>query len=136
MKFSTKSHYGLRAMVALARYYGEGPVALAEIANKENLSQGYLEQLVAALRRAGLVESIRGARGGYRLSAEPAQVTVGAVLRALEGPLVPVECISEDTGSAHCEREGLCSSRALWERMWESLSQVLDSTTLADLCAS
>lgn len=134
MKFSTRGHYGLRAMVALARAYGQGPVALGEIARSEELSLGYLEQLVAALRRAGLVEATRGTHGGYRLAAEPARVTVGEVLRALEGPVAPVECASEVLGPAVCGREGACPTRRLWERMRDSIVQVLDSTTLADLC--
>lgn len=134
MKFSTRGHYGLRAMVALAQAQGQGPLALAEIARAEGLSLGYLEQLMATLRRAGLVEATRGTHGGYRLAAEPDEVTVGDVLRALEGPVAPVECASEVLGPAVCEREGACPTRRLWERMRDSIVQVLDSTTLADLC--
>lgn len=133
MRFSTRAHYGLRAMVALAGHYHEGPVALAEIARAEGLSLGYLEHLAAALRKAGLVASTRGMRGGYRLTAEPSQVRVGDVLRALEGPLAPVECATEGIPSSHCEREESCPSRPLWERLRDSVSQVMDSTTLADL---
>ena len=134
MKFSTRGHYGLRAMVKLAQAYGEGPLALNDIAQAENLSEGYLEQLVAALRRAGLVKSKRGIRGGYQLTAQPSSITVGEVLRALEGPLAPVECASEVMAPGCCERETVCASRLVWQRMRDSIAQVLDSTTLADLC--
>ncbi|MBI2907582.1 MAG: Rrf2 family transcriptional regulator [Chloroflexi bacterium] len=134
MWFSSKGHYGLRAMVHLALAYGGGPVALAEIARKENLSADYLEQLFARLRQVGLVESTRGVRGGYRLSFEPASVTAGQVIRALEGPVAPMSCASEGCAEATCDREQHCGSRLLWQRMRDSIAHVLDSTTLAELC--
>ncbi|MBI4301097.1 MAG: Rrf2 family transcriptional regulator [Chloroflexi bacterium] len=134
MKFSSKGHYGLRAMTTLARTYGSGPVALADIAEAEQLSLGYLEQLVATLRRAGLVKGTRGVRGGYRLAAEPSSLTVGEILRVLEGPIVLAECASEIAEPGCCEREESCPSRQVWQRMRDTMVQVLDSTTLADLC--
>ena len=134
MKLSSKGHYGLRAMLALAKAYGSGPVALAQIAEAERLSTGYLEQLVAKLRRAGLVQSTRGMRGGYRLACQPASVTVGEVLRALEGPIAPLECASEVANPGCCQQELGCPSKQVWERMRDSIALVLDSTTLADLC--
>ncbi|MDO8491549.1 MAG: Rrf2 family transcriptional regulator [Dehalococcoidia bacterium] len=134
MKFSTRSHYGLRAMISLARSYDGGSVALSDVARAEGISLGYLEQLAASLRKAGLVSSQRGSHGGYRLVSAPAKVTVGEVLRALEGPLSLVECLSETGRSGSCQHETGCPSRVLWERMRDSLAQVLDSTTLADLC--
>ncbi len=87
-----------------------------------------------ALRRAGLITSVRGAKGGYRLSAEPSQVKVGQVIRALEGPLAPVECAAEVPSAHPCQRELSCLSKPLWERLRDSVSQVMDSVTLADLC--
>lgn len=134
MRFSSRGHYGLRAMVDLALAFGEGPVTLTEIAQKENLSVGYLEQLLARLREAGLVEGTRGVRGGYRLRSEPAAITVGDILRALDGPVAPVSCASEAQNETPCEREKSCASRLLWQRMRDSIAQVLDSTSLADLC--
>lgn len=134
MKVGTKGHYGVRAMVALARAYGAGPLPLSGIAAQEDLSPGYLEQLMMQLRRAGLVEGSRGAHGGYTLAHEPSQVTVGQVVRALEGPVVLVECASELLDPSCCEKEPNCPSRVVWQRMKESIAQVLDSTTLADLC--
>ena len=136
MKFSSRSHYGLRAMVALARSYPRGPVPLAEIARSEDISFGYLEQLLASLRRAGLVGSTRGVHGGYQLTAAPDRVTVGQVLRALEGPIAPAECASETGNHGYCHRETDCLSRVFWENLRDSIARVLDETTLADLCPS
>lgn len=134
MKFSSRAHYGLRVMVALAQAYGRGPIALTEIAKVEELSLGYLEQLVARLRRAGLVESTRGIRGGYQLAADPSQLTIGEILRALEGPIALVDCASEVPNPGYCHRENCCPSRLLWQRIRDTVAEVVDSTTLADLC--
>ena len=134
MKFSTKGHYGLRAVVNLAKVHGEGALTLTEIAKNEGLSLGYLEQIMATLRKAGLVESKRGAHGGYQLTNEPAFITVGDILRVLEGPIAPTQCASEVIGPGCCERELACPSRLVWQRMRDSIAHVLDSTTLADLC--
>lgn len=134
MRVSSRGHYGLRAMVELAKGYGQGPIALSEIAQSEQIPSAYLEQLIARLRRAGLVESTRGIHGGYRLALEPARVTVGKVLRVLEGPMVLIECLSETPEGECCDREADCASRQVWQRMRDSIAQVLDSTTLADLC--
>ena len=123
MRFSSRAHYGLRAMVELARAYETGPLALAEIARAEDLSLGYLEQLMARLRRVGLVEATRGARGGYRLIAHPSSITVGQVLRVLEGPVAPVECASEEAGCEPCEREAACSSRLIWRKIRDTLAK-------------
>src|SRR3954464_12911841 len=94
----------------------------------------YLEQLIGELRRAGLVEGVRGLHGGYRLTPRPAEITVGEVYRVLEGPIAPVECTAEDYLPHSCEREAGCLSRNVWERVRNSISAVLDSTTLEDLC--
>jgi Rrf2 family cysteine metabolism transcriptional repressor len=134
VKVSSRAHYGLRAMTELARAHGRGPIALSEVARAEHLSQGYLEQLMATLRRAGLVEGTRGASGGYRLARPPAQITVGQIYRALEGPIAPVECADDGYVPGSCDREPSCASRTIWRRVRDSIEQVLDSTTLADLC--
>ena len=133
LKFSSKSHYGLRAMIALARSYDAGPVPLAEIARVEDISLSYLEQLISCLRKAGLVESTRGAHGGYRLAAAPHQMTAGQVLRTLEGPIAPAECASEQAASSCCIREADCPSKILWKRVRDNIAQAIDTTTLADL---
>jgi len=123
-------------MVALACEYPRGPMSLAEIARSESIPVGYLEQIMARLRRAGLVESTRGLRGGYRLVAEPSRVTVGQVVRTLEGPIAPAECASEAGEAASCQREMACPSRVFWELLRDRISEVLDATTLADLCCA
>ena len=133
MKVSTRGHYGVQAMVALARAYGAGPLPLSGIAAQEGLSSGYLGQIMIQLRRAGLVEGSRGARGGYTLTHDPSQMTVGQVVRALEGPVDLAACASEEDASG-CGKESSCSSRVVWQKIKESIAHVLDSTTLADLC--
>ena len=134
MKFSAKEQYGLRAMVELAKRYGQGPVSLATVAQTQAISLAFLEQVVMPLRSAGLLISTRGANGGYALTHDPHSVTVAEVLRALEGDLVSFSCLS-NAADTPCRRgEGVCGARQVWERVQEKLTEALDSTTLADLC--
>ena len=133
MKVSTRAHYGLRAMTELAANYEQGLMPLSEIARSEQLPLAYLEQLIAELRRAGLVEGIRGVHGGYRLARQPDQITVGDIYRVLEGPIAPVDCTTEDYVSGSCVVEESCLSRSVWERVRASIESVLDSTSLQDL---
>lgn len=133
LQVSQRAHYGLRAMTELAKAYGHGPLSLAEIAEAEHLPVGYLEQLAMPLRRAGLIEGTRGAHGGYRLAKSPRDLTVGEVVRALEGEVAPVECLTIDYAAGACLREVDCMSRPVWQRLKDTIDQVLDSTTLADL---
>ena len=123
MKISTKGRYGLTIMMELATKFGDGPTSLKSIAEKHRLSEHYLEQLVAPLRNAGLVKSIRGAYGGYILSKAPEELTAGDVIRVLEGPISPVDFTEEDDPA----------KRDLWVRIRDSIANVLDSTTLSDL---
>jgi len=132
MKFSTKELYGLRAMAELARYYGEGPVSLAEVSRAEGLSLSYMEQVIPPLRRAGLVESRRGAYGGYSLTRLPAEITVGDVIRAVEGSIVQVPC-QTDHVETMCLRAGICPTSNVWAEVRKTLVETLDSMTLADL---
>jgi Rrf2 family cysteine metabolism transcriptional repressor len=121
-------------MVELARHYGGGPVSLAEMADHEALPRPYLEQLVVSLREAELVHSTRGAHGGYELARPPAEIRMGAVLRALEGPIAPMVCASEDPAHAGiCERTGYCNVNLLWLKVRTAIADALDSMTLADL---
>ena len=130
MKISTKGRYALRLMVDLAQSGQEGPVALRDVAKRQEISEKYLEQLVAPLTRAGLLKSVRGAAGGYLLTKSPAQYTAGEILRAQEGSLAPVSCAD----SAHpCEKEGRCSTAPLWRRIAQAVDDVVDNTTLQDL---
>ena len=136
--FSTKSEYGVRVMVQLARRRGPGPVPLAEIAQAENLPLPYLEQLVSRLRRAGLVSSTRGAHGGYELGRDPAEITMAEVVHALEETIVPMQCVSElGAGRMLCNHEldgyENCATKLLWTRVQGGIERVLEQTTLAEL---
>lgn len=133
IRFSTRGEYGIRMMMDLARHYGEGPQPLSEIARHEALSATYLEQLVGRLRKAGLLVSRHGAHGGYELTRAPGEITVGQVMRVLEGPISPMVCATEGETEAGCERQTFCSANLVWERVRDSVAQALDSLTLADL---
>jgi Rrf2 family protein len=132
--FSTKGEYGVRLMVQLGRHFGTGPASLAEIAAEEDLPRAYLEQLVVSLREADLVRSTRGAHGGYELARPPETITMTEVLRALEGPLAPMVCASDDPEHATlCDRSARCTVNLLWVRVRDAVAGALDSMTLADL---
>ena len=132
--FSTRGEYGVRMMVELARHHGAGPISLTEMADHESLPRPYLEQLVVSLREAGLVASTRGAHGGYQLTKDPKDIHMGEVLRALEGPIAPMVCASEDPAHAGiCERMGFCNVNHLWTTVRNAITTALDSITLADL---
>ena len=139
MMFSTKAEYGVRVMVALARRDGDAPISLAEIADDDGLPLAYLEHLVARLRKAGLVDSRRGARGGYLLARPAEEITMAEVVAALEGSIAPIECITEGTdGSLVCAREAadddrVCATKLLWTRVRGSIVRTLEDTTLSDL---
>ena len=138
MMFSTKAEYGVRVMVELARRAGEEPVPLAEIAAKDGLPLAYLEHLVARLRKAGLVDSRRGSRGGYLLARSPVDITMAEIVEALEGSIAPIECITEaPDGSIVCSRESdpghVCPTKLLWTRVRFAIVRTLQETTLADL---
>ncbi|NPV52775.1 MAG: Rrf2 family transcriptional regulator [Firmicutes bacterium] len=134
MKLSTRGRYGVRLMFDLALNFGKGPIPLKDIAKRQDISEHYLEQLVAPLRRAGMVTSIRGAQGGYELSKRPEEITVGDIIRVLEGPIAPVECAGMNAPSEACDRADRCVARLIWERLRDSITSLLDSITLADMC--
>ena len=123
-------------MVELARRYGQPPVSLSEIAQSGELPLPYLEQLFGSLRQAGLVEGTRGVRGGYRLTRTPSDISVGEVVRVLEGPIGPVECAIEGESADCCSRSTACATKAMWQRVRESILEVLDNTSLADFQVS
>jgi Rrf2 family protein len=133
IRFSTRGEYGIRMMMDLARHYGEGPQPLSEVARHEALSATYLEQLVGKLRKAGLVSSHHGAHGGYQLAHPPTEITVGAVMRVLEGPISPMICATEGEHEVLCDRQVYCGANLVWERVRDSVAHALDSLTLADL---
>ena len=137
--FSTKSEYGVRLLVELGRRHGSEPVALAEVADNENLPLAYLEHVVARLRKANLVESQRGAHGGYRLAKAPDQINMAEVVRALEGNIAPMECFVKPGpgGKVLCSHEldgdHKCSTKLLWVRVLEGVESSLRNTKLSEL---
>ena len=135
MKISTKGRYGVAAMYDLAMHYGQGAISLKSIAQRQKISENYLEQLVSTLRKAGYVKSIRGAQGGYTLSKDPAQISVGDIIRVMEGPITLVDCLLTHTNDHDsCERAGICVTRDVWAKVCTSINNVVDSISLADLC--
>ena len=133
MRFSARERTGLRAMIEFARRYGEGPVSLSVIARAQDLPRPYLGRVAASLRRSGLLQSVRGARGGYLLTREPAEIRVGDVLRAVEGSLMSLDCMRGD--GFRCAREPVCATRTVWQSVAERLKETLDHTSLADVLA-
>jgi Rrf2 family cysteine metabolism transcriptional repressor len=134
LHFSTRGEYGVRLMVELARHYGTGPVSLSEMAAHESLPRPYLEQLVVSLREAALVKSTRGAHGGYELALPPSEIHMSQVVQALEGPIAPMVCASEDPDHAGiCDRAGYCNVTLLWTRVRDAVVSALDSMTLDEL---
>lgn len=131
MILSTKGRYGLKIMYELALNYGKGPMSLKEIALRQQLSETYLEQLIVPLKKTGLVTSIRGAQGGYELVGKPDVITVGQIIRTLEGPLAPSECVIDD--EPECTRAEYCVTRLIWEKIMEGINNVVDSITLNDM---
>lgn len=131
MKISTRTRYGLKAMVDLAAQYGGDPIAVSALAQMQGISEAYLEQLIAALKRAGLLTGIRGAQGGYMLARAPEEITVGEVLRALEGTTAVLECV--DRTVSDCENACSCSARPLWLKLQSKIDGVLNDTTIKDL---
>lgn len=132
MKLSTKGRYGLRAMIDLARYSEEEPVSINSIAARQDISERYLEQLVSLLKRAGLVTSIRGAGGGYILSKDAREISVGDILRALEGSLEPVECAAFYSSEGCLASDG-CVTKYVWQKINDSINDTVDRITLDEL---
>ena len=133
MKATTRSEYGVRAMVALAKHYGDGPVSITIVAHESAVPAPYLEQLVASLKKAGLVVSRRGAMGGYALAKAPEMTTVGEIYRAMEGPIAPMECVSEDPEEQTCPLIPNCETRPVWIAVRDSIAETMDAITLAQL---
>ena len=132
MNFTAKEDYGIRAVVDIAAHRGDVPVQAKEIAARQEIPEQFLEQLLATLRRAGVIRSIRGAGGGYDLARASSRITVGEILRALSGPIVPIRCVSE-TDLEKCQRQSSCGLVDLWERLRTSIIDVVDTTTIQDL---
>lgn len=129
MKLSTKGRYGVKAMVDLAIRYGGNPVSIKSIAERQNISEFYLEQLFAPLRRAKLIKSVRGAQGGYVLNKAPKDITVSDIMNVLEGPIEISSCLDKD----ECDNMNICPTRLLWDKIKKSIDNVTDSITLQDM---
>lgn len=131
MRLSTRGRYGLKAMFQLALHYGEGPIPLNQIADKQRLSENYLEQLFSTLRKEGLLSSVRGAQGGYMLAKSPEEIKVGDILRSLEGNMAPADCVMDEY--TDCSRDEFCVTRTVWMKIKDSIDEVIDSITLQDM---
>ncbi|NLJ40330.1 MAG: Rrf2 family transcriptional regulator [Clostridiales bacterium] len=132
MRLSTRGRYGLRALFDLALNQSGGPIPLSEIARRQNISESYLEQLFASLRKAGLVKSVRGAHGGYNLGASADAIYIGQILRTLEGDIAPADCVN-DRHATECSGADACVTRIIWEKIKDSIDQVIDSISLGDM---
>ena len=131
MRISTKGRYALRIMIDLAMNLNQGPIRVKDIAARQDISEKYLEQIIAMFNKAGYVKSIRGAQGGYLLTKDPAEYTVGMILRLAEGSIAPVSCV--DGAAEGCDKKDACVSAMLWEKINDAVNEVVDHTTLQDL---
>ena len=131
MKISTKGRYALRIMIDLAMNLNQGPIRVKDIAARQEISEKYLEQIIAMFNKAGYVKSVRGAQGGYLLTNDPREYTVGMILRLAEGSIAPVSCVDGETDG--CEKKDACVSAMLWKKINDAVNEVVDHTTLQDL---
>ncbi len=132
MKLSTKGRYGLRALIDLAEYGENEAVSIMSISERQDISESYLEQLIRPLKKAGIVRSIRGAGGGYRLNRDAGEISVGEVLTVLEGDIEPVSCggFSEDKA---CQASEVCVTKYVWKKLNDAIEDTLNSMTLSEL---
>ena len=136
MKLSTKSEYGLRAMLNIAMNNSEEATSITDIAKEEGLSVAYLEQLLNKLRRQGLLESVRGPKGGYVISRDTGDITVGDIVKTLEGSLYSAQCVATSQGSRNvCKKSNGCVPRLVWVKLAKAIGECLDSITLKELCS-
>ena len=131
MKISTKGRYAVRVMIDLAQNGNGKCVAVRQIAERQDISEKYLEQIISSLKKAGYVKSLRGAQGGYMLAREPKTYTVGTILRLTEGSMKPVACLEDEPNQ--CSKAGECVTLRLWKMLDEAMESVLDKVTLQDL---
>jgi Rrf2 family protein len=130
LRLSTKGQYGVRAMYEIARGYRRGPITIKEISERQEVSVAYLEQILNTLRRAGIITSVKGPGGGYVLGSDPDSISIGAILRALEGPVAITSCLDPKGG---CMRVEGCVTHLLWKALGENIEAFLDKMTLRDL---
>ncbi len=127
MKVSTKGRYALRLMLDLAMHREDGCISIKTVSQRQGISEKYLEQIIKMLSKAKLVESTRGAQGGYKLVKEPSEYTVGEILRVTEGSLAPVECLNDDSACENCEN---CVTFEIWQNVLDAINEVVDNITL------
>jgi Rrf2 family cysteine metabolism transcriptional repressor len=132
LNFTAKEDYGIRAVLDIALHHVGAPIQAREIASRQGIPEQFLEQVLATLRRAGLVRSIRGAAGGYDLARPAHQTTVGEIIRALSGPIVPMDCVNDDAFK-RCDSQGTCSVILFWCKLRDAILEVVDGTTIQDL---
>lgn len=132
MKLSRKGRYGLRAMLDLAIYAGDKKVSIKSVSERQNISENYLEQIIAVLKKDGFVKSTRGAHGGYSLTKQPIEISIGDILRSLEGNLNPVECITVND-EVQCNDSEYCVTKFVWKKISDSINEVVNNITLQDL---
>jgi Rrf2 family protein len=130
LRLSTKGQYGVRAMFEIAKGYSKGPITIKEISERQEVSVAYLEQILNKLRKAGLITSVKGPGGGYVLSKDPDSVSIGEILRELEGPVAITSCLDPNEG---CMRVDSCVTHLLWKSLGEKIGEFLDAMTLRDL---
>lgn len=133
MRISTKGDYATRAMQDLALHHDQGPIQIEDIARRQHLPVRYLEQILLSLKRAGFLESKRGVSGGYYLAKHPREITVGAIVRAMEGPVIPIFCVGSGKREI-CIEEPHCSLRDIWAEVRDAVVKIVDHTTLEELC--
>ena len=133
MKLTTRGRYGLRAVLDLAVNTENEAVSLSEIAERQGISMNYLEQLIAKLKKSGIVQGIRGAQGGYVLAMPPEEISVGDILRALEGDLIPVDCAELNSGDTPCINSDTCVTKYVWKRISDSINEAVDGIMLSEL---
>lgn len=131
MKISTKGRYAVRVMLDLALHNTGECIRAKDIAGRQGISEKYLEQIIAALNRAGYVKSVRGAQGGYRIAKDPGEYTVGMILRLTEGDMAPVACL--EAGAPECGRRDTCEALDVWKELYAAVNRVIDNVTVADL---
>ena len=133
MKLSTKGKYGVRAVFEIACQYGKGPISIKAIAQRQGISFSYLEQILHRLGKAGLIESVRGPAGGYLLARQPAELTIGDIVRALEGPIALSHCLEPGESGDDCSQTDVCVAKMVWAKVGAKIEEALDSITFGDL---
>ena len=133
MKISTKAMYGIKAMLDLAISYPDDLTTVKSVAERQNIPEKYLEQIFSTLRKAGFLISIRGSMGGYSLALPPQEITVGDILRVMEGELVPVDCVTEHNYRIKCKREDICITKYVWAEIRDKINNIVDNITFSQL---